>query len=149
METSRMKDDIEIGRLIFEQIPNHLRPGWAGHILSRFDNFIKDVPKEIRELLSLINDQQNWKDAQKQFSKIRQFLLTHKSFQPEGYLLLAENVAKVTYNASGQLCPFDSDSGWWIPNCALHATNYFKDPALEEDVKSAILFYSRNESEMI
>ena len=29
-------------------------------------------------------------------------------------LLLAENVAKVTYNAYGYGAPFDHDAGWWI-----------------------------------
>ncbi|RZL14409.1 MAG: hypothetical protein EOO62_05525, partial [Hymenobacter sp.] len=36
------------------------------------------------------------------------FLLENKNYQPEAYLLLAELVAKVTYNASGQSAPFDS-----------------------------------------
>jgi hypothetical protein len=32
----------------------------------------------------------------------------------DGLLYLAENVAKVTYNASGSRAPFDHNAGWWI-----------------------------------
>jgi hypothetical protein len=56
----------------------------------------------------------------------------------------AELVAKVTYNASGQPAPFDSDSGHYIASLALKATEHFGDTRLEEEVKSAILLFSRN-----
>jgi len=144
METLNIKTDIEVGRTIFENIPNEVRPGWAGLILSRFDNYIKHIPAEIKELFSVIDNESNWGAAHGQFSKIRQFVLKHKSFKPEAYLMLAENVAKVTYNASGQPAPFDKDSGWWIPSCALQAASHFDDNRLEEEVKSAILIFNRN-----
>jgi len=102
METLNIKTDIEVGRTIFESIPSKVIPGWAGLILARFDNYIKDIPTEIKELFAIIDNESNWSAAHGQFSKIRQFVLMHKSYRPEAYLLLAENVAKVTYNASGQ-----------------------------------------------
>ena len=144
MTLYEIKTDIQIGRQIFDNIPNEIKPGWAGLILSCFDNYLKSIPTPIFELYSIINNQDNWKKAHNQFNKIRQFLLDHKNYQPEAYLLLAENVAKVTYNASNEPAPFDNDSGWWIPNCALHAASYFDDKRLEEEVKSCILIFTRN-----
>ncbi|MBK7307686.1 MAG: hypothetical protein IPI88_12065 [Chitinophagaceae bacterium] len=121
-----------------------LNQSWAGLILSRFDNYIKSIPKPVFELYSIIDTQDNWKNAHSQFSKIRQFLLDHKTYQPEAYLVLAENVAKVTYNASNEPAPFDNNSGWWIPSCALQAATYFEDNKLEEEVKSCILIFNHN-----
>jgi hypothetical protein len=141
METSKLKQDILAGRDIFEKIPNDQRPRWAKVILFNFDDYIKNIPSEVSELISIIDDKERWREAHAQFSKIRQFVLRHKAYKPEAYLLLAEKVAKVTYNASGQPAPFDSDSGWWIPKCALQAASYFADDKLEENILAAILTY--------
>ncbi|MDY3530303.1 hypothetical protein PG593_11035 [Riemerella anatipestifer] len=139
-----IKTDIKIGQQIFENLPNDIRPGWAGLVLSRFDYYIKDVPTSISELYPIINDIDRWKEAHEQFTKIRVFGLENKNYNPENYLRLAELVAKVTYNASGQSAPFDSDSGHYIASLALKATEYFEDNRLEEEVKSAILLFNRN-----
>jgi len=143
-EQHNIKTDIKIGQQIFENLPNEIRPGWAGLVLSRFDHYIKNVPTSILELYPIIDNQDIWKDAHVQFNKIRRFLLDNKNYQPEAYLLLAELVAKVTYNASGQPAPFDSDSGHYIASLALKATEHFDDNRLEEEVKSAVLLFSRN-----
>ncbi len=139
-----IKTNIKIGQQIFENLPNDIRPGWAGLILSRFDNYIKDIPTSIKELYPIIDNKDRWKEAHGQFSKIRRFLLDNKNNQPEAYLLLAELVAKVTYNASGEPAPFDSDSGHHIPSLALKATEHFDDSRLEDEVKSVILLFARN-----
>ena len=52
----------------------------------------------------------------------------------------------MTYNASGQPAPFDSDSGHYIPTTALKATEHFDHDRLEEEVKSAILLFARNKT---
>jgi len=140
-----IKNNLKIGEEIFENIPNDIRPRWGLLILSRFDNYIKDIPTSIKELYPIIENQERWRQAHGQFSKIRKFLLNNKSYKPEAYLLLAENVAKITYNATGDPAPFDYDSGWYIPICALKAAEVFEDDRLEEDVKAAILLFSRNE----
>ncbi len=144
MTTYDIKTDIQIGRQIFDNIPNAIKPGWAGLILSRFDNYIQSVPTAINELYPIIDKQENWKKAHSQFGKIRRFLLDNKHYQPEAYLLLAENVAKVTYNSSNEPAPFDNDSGWYISSLALQAATYFDDNRLEEEVKSCILIFNRN-----
>ena len=104
-----IKTNIQIGQQVFENLPNDIRPGWAGLILSRFDNYIKNIPVSITELFPIIDTKDRWKEAHGQFNKIRRFLLDNKNYQPEAYLILAELVAKVTYNASGQPAPFDYD----------------------------------------
>jgi hypothetical protein len=139
-----IKSNIEIGRQIFENLPNDIRPGWAGLILSCFDNYIKSIPTSVKDLFPIIDNKDRWKEAHEQFGEIRRFLLDHKNYQPEAYLLLAELVAKVTFNASGQPAPFDSDSGHYIPSTALKATEHFDDDRLEEEVKSVILLFARN-----
>src|SRR5882757_10808380 len=100
-----IKTNIQIGEQVFENLPNDIRPGSPGLILSRFDNYIKNIPVSIKELYPIIDNKDRWKEAHGQFNKIRQFLLNNKKYQPEVYLLLAELVAKVTYNASGEPAP--------------------------------------------
>jgi len=139
-----IKTNIKIGQEIFDNIPNEIKPGWAGLVLSRFDQYLKAIPTSILELYPIIDDEDRWKEAYEQFTKIRRFGLENKNYEPENYLRLAELVAKVTYNASGQSAPFDSDSGYYIASLALKATEYFDDNRLEEEVKSAILLFGRN-----
>ena len=144
METHDIRNNIEIGREIFENIPNDIKPGWAGLILSRFDNYIKNVPKSIVDLYPIIDNQERWKEAHKQFYAIRQFSLDNKNYEPNVYLQLAELVAKITYNASGEPAPFDNDSGWYISSLALKVVLYFNDARLEDEIKSSILIFNRN-----
>ena len=143
-EQHDIKTNIKIGQQIFENLPNDIKPGWAGLVLSRFDHYVKDIPTSIIELYPIIDDKDRWKEAHEQFSKIRLFGLENKSYKPEDFLRLAELVAKVTYNASGQPALFDSDSGHYIASLALKATELFDDNRLEEEVKSAILLFTRN-----
>ena len=144
MDINEIKVDINIGAEIFNTIPNDVRPLWAGLILSCFKNYITNIPAVIAELDLIIENPDRWKDGHHQFVKIRQFLLPNKEFQPQSFLLLGENVAKVVYNASGGLAPFDADSSWWIPRCALETAEYFNDERLEDEVKSAILLFYSN-----
>ncbi len=143
-EQHDLKTNIKIGQQIFENLPNDIRPCWAGLVLSRFDHYIKTIPTSILELYPIIDDKDRWKEAHEQFTKIRVFGLENKNYEPDNYLKLAELVAKVTYNASGQSAPFDSDSGHFIASLALKTTEKFDDNRLEEEVKSIILLFSRN-----
>src|SRR5690606_33003771 len=65
-----IKTNINIGQEIFENIPNDIRPGWAGLVLSRFDHYIKNIPTSISELYPIIDDIDRWKEAHEQFTKI-------------------------------------------------------------------------------
>ncbi|MEJ0032424.1 MAG: hypothetical protein WDO15_19655 [Bacteroidota bacterium] len=135
MNVEKVKSDLDLGRKIFESIPTHLRPAWGASLLMVFSERLS-TPTEIQELLNIVDNERNWKDAHQQFSKIRTFGLKDKKFQPESYLLLGENVAKITYNASGQPAPFDHDAGWWIPGLAITTADYFKsDEGIDEVVR--------------
>lgn len=137
--------DLTIGKTIFENLPNDLKPYWSGLVLSTFSNYIKEIPISVWELHSIIGDKNRWSEAHAQFSKIREFLLHHKHFPHESFLLLAENIAKVTYNASNQPAPFDADSGWYIPSLALQTAHSFKDIRLMNEVQATILVFNNNE----
>lgn len=137
-------DDLNIGRLIFENVPDNLKPFWSGLILSRFNSHVKNIPDSIKELYQIIENENRWTEAHVQFSKIRQFVLDNKYDLPNSYLLLAEKTAKVTYNASGQSAPFDANSGWYISSLALQIANYFESDRLKEEVKVAVLLFNGN-----
>jgi len=55
-----------------------------------------------------------------------------------GILYLAENVAKVAYNASGCPRPFDHDAGWWVAACARWIVERSADAGLEARVWAAL-----------
>jgi hypothetical protein len=133
MDIEKVKTDIELGKRIFESVPSKFRPGLGTSLLMTFDNSIK-VPTEVTELYEIVEDEKKWSEAHQQFNKIRVFLLTHKRFAPETFLLLAEKVAKVTYNLSGYPAPFDKDSGWYIPSLAMQTAHSFKDKILADEV---------------
>ena len=140
----KIKTDIKIGQQIFENVPSIVRPNWAGLVLSRFDNYLEKVPKEIQELYDIIENNNKWKLAHKQFTKIRMLNLANTDKVFEQYLRLAEKIAKITYNESGESAPFDSDSGFSIPMFALNYSDTIDDENLYQEVKSTILIFQRN-----
>lgn len=143
-ETHQIKTDIKIGKEIFQNIPDDIKPGWAGLVLSRFDNYVREIPNPITELYSIIDDKDRWNEAHGQFDKIRYWLLANNNFEPQSYLSLAEKLSKIIYNCSEPSAPFDQDSGFFIPSLALQTAGYFEDNRLEEEVKSTILLFKRN-----
>lgn len=145
IELNDIKANLEIGEQIYEGVPNELKPIWAGIILEKFNNYIKDIPEPIIGLYNIIKNPNYWKEAHKQFGLIRRFSLDNKDYKPEEYILLAEKIAKITYNSSQEPAPFDSDSGYYIPSLALKVADFFEDERLEEDLKTTLLLFSRDE----
>lgn len=142
IEKEDIETDLNIGKAIFENVPHSLRPYWSGLILSTFNNHIKYIPNPVKELHSIVDHESRWAEAHAQFSEIRRFLLDHKHFQPDSFLVLAEKVAKVTYNASGRPAPFDADSGWYIPSLAMNTARSFNDIRLIDEVRAIILWFN-------
>jgi len=138
-----LETQIIIGRHIFEHIPDEIKPYWAGRVLSSFDDYLEDIPEPVLELFPIIDDKDKWKNAREQFTKIRAFGLANQGYCKE-YLRLAELVAKITYNASGEPAFFDRNSGHYIACFAFKIMEYFDDAILELDVKSAVLLFQRN-----
>ena len=144
IELDDIKNDIEIGAQIFSSVPKSLNPIWAGIILAKFNYYIKNVPEPIQRLQDIIEKPSRWKEAHQQFGLIRSFSLESNSYPYETYLLLTEKIAKITYNASGESAPFDSDSGHYIPSLALQAASFFKDERFEGDLKAILLLFIKN-----
>ena len=134
MEITELKTDIKAGAEIFNSIPIRLQPCWASLILHEFDSHNISIPSEVTELYKIIDNENNWNEAHKQFDKIREFALNNKNYQPGSYLRLAELVAKVTYNSViGQVATFDSDSGNYIPSLTVTTSEFYGGkPLLDE-----------------
>ena len=118
---------IELGRLVFNEISINQQPVWAGKILTLVYGTSDLKHETIEELLDIINFPEKWKNGKIIFSKIRRSVLDFDKKQERkhtlseeeiaicGMLILAEQVAKVTYNATSPFDEFDEDSGHWIP----------------------------------
>jgi len=135
MNLDNLENNIKLGQQIFEAVPEEIQPTWGGNLLKIFEDYLENIPKEITELAGIISDKNKWVNAHSQFSKIRKFSLNNRKYEPESYILLAENVAKVTYNSSGLSAPFDHNSGWWIPLNAKRTADYFENEELKAEVK--------------
>jgi hypothetical protein len=108
--------------MAYSLIPVDDRPKWAAGILYACCGRVSSVPKPISDVLDLAEDSAKWKLAHDAFSGVRQLTLAaeRRPIEKLDNLLLyvAENAAKVIYNASGSSAPFDRDSGAWLVRCA-------------------------------
>ena len=134
MHITDLKTDINAGAEIFNSIPIRLQPCWASLILHEFDSYNNSIPNEVTELYKIIDNENNWNEAHKQFDKIRRYSLNNKNYEPDSYLRLAELVAKVTYNSvTRQVATFDSNSGYFIPSLTVTTAEYYGGkPLLDE-----------------
>ena len=145
-EPHYIKTNIQLGKQIFEAVPNSLKPKWSGVILNKFNYYITEIPEAIKGLSEIIKRPDRWREAHNQFNLIRRFSLDNENYRPEEFILLAENIAKITYNSSGEPAPFDFDSGYYIPGLALKAADFFQDERLEADLKATIFLFSSNKN---
>ncbi len=129
--------ETEAGKVLYERIARKSRPVWAANILLLAYELISPVP-EIGAVITFARFPQEWeridgpttKKAHFVFDNVRRVtLLSERGDQLFQHLcLLAENVAKVTYNAYGFAAPFDHDAGWWIAACAKGVVTAVADP---------------------
>ncbi|HKX29150.1 MAG TPA: hypothetical protein VJ302_15755 [Blastocatellia bacterium] len=114
----------EAGRIIFEGLPKEVQPIWAARILRLVLERSGVKLKQIDRLLEIADQPTKWRKAHQAFSSIRGQTLklddqrrhgsTDKQEILGAVLVLAELVAKVTYNATSPDDEFDEDSGWGI-----------------------------------
>jgi len=137
-------NDIEEGRKIFDRVPRGVQPCWGGLLLDRCLEVI-DTVIQIKELSRVIDNPQKWLQAHHLFTEIRKYGLEHPEYQPAPFLLLAEKIAKITYNATNPSAPFDANSGWFIPKLALLTT--FSLAEIESEcpyvIASSLFMYDR------
>lgn len=126
---------LEAGRILYEYLPNDQRPLWAARILAHCLQLIRSV-REIDAIYEIAMDKTRWKEAHGAFWPLRELILKAERSKSadEIYariLYLAENTAKVAYNASGEAAPFDHDAGWWIISNLRYIVDKVKDVEFE------------------
>src|SRR5215510_11282881 len=118
---------LEAGMVLFERIPLPFRSLWGADILAFASQRISGIA-QIQDVIAFARTPSEWADttskdkgkkAHNFFNSVRLLTLEEERKDSKenlyiNMLLLAENVAKVTYNAYGYGAPFDHDAGWWI-----------------------------------
>jgi hypothetical protein len=119
---------LEAGKLIFERLPNVVRPMWASRVLRLVLEKGGIQSSLFDQVLHTADQQAKWENGHRLFSTIRDSTLkldeierAHRLTDEQelfaSVLSLAELVAKVTYNATKPDDEFDRESGWWIAAC--------------------------------
>lgn len=127
-------ETVEAGRVIFERVPEDARPAWAAGILRAIIARTGISSAAIEGVLQVVAGP--WSQAHQAFDAARDesFKLEKVSGAlpterlPLRVVLLAELVAKVTYNATKPDDEFDEDSGWWIGSCLREVLEAAGDP---------------------
>jgi hypothetical protein len=128
---------LEAGRILHEHLQPQQRPGWAAAALELVRPHFPAVP-EIEAVLEIARCSSRWPEGHAAFDAVRGLTLQAERSAPHdlrhplyySFLMLAENTAKVTYNASGPNDPFDLDSGWWVASCLRGLVDLVGDPIL-------------------
>jgi hypothetical protein len=118
-------DDLNAGRALFARLPPSERGRWACGVLRYAAAPERFRIGPVRNLLDLCDKPDTWRGTKAVFSRIRGATLKLEDRQSQtrdqdarlNYLLLAENVAKVMYNATKPPDEFDEDAGWWVAVC--------------------------------
>jgi hypothetical protein len=138
---------LKAGLILYEHISILDRPAWGADILEYAQNRIEHF-SEIEAVIAFARNPGYWgngvaenqEEAHRVFGRVRKRALEKKDLGRIGELLfyLAENVAKVTYNAYGYADPFDHDAGWWIAANAKGLAEEFDNPDIEREVWSIL-----------
>lgn len=140
-------NSIDAGRILYELMHRKHRPAWAAEMLTIACRYIPPAT-EIEAVLEIANDPSRWHEAHDAFDAVRRNLTLQYEKRVRGrpeqdptseerlyycVLMLTENTAKVTYNASLRPAPFDANSGWYIPYCLDDVLKYAQDPELTRE----------------
>jgi hypothetical protein len=113
----------EAGWLICTQVPDAVRPFWAARILDLCRRRTK-CPVAVHAVHVIATRRYLWRWGHVAFRAVRRVTLQYEAAKGKdelcgGLLYLAENIAKVTYNATNPPDPFDHDAGAWVVSCSL------------------------------
>lgn len=116
---------LSAGQLLFDSIPVEARPQWAARVMRVVIDRTGVKSHAIEHAIRIANTPNEWYKAHDAFSTLRKATLELDDIKPLSmkqslllkHLLLAELVAKVTYNSTNPPDDFDADSGWWIAPC--------------------------------
>jgi len=113
---------LDCGRVICEELSQEELVRWAAGLLKFCMRYGPSVPT-IERVAALADAPSDWRFAHAAFSDVRAITLAAERAGASGdpllksMLYVAENTAKVIYNASGGPAPFDHDAGWWLVPC--------------------------------
>ncbi|MBP3959152.1 hypothetical protein J8F10_28235 [Gemmata sp. G18] len=126
----------EIGRaalIIYDALPESLRPGWAADILELACSRLLTIPEEVRAVVVIGRTPSRFRGAHAAFSDVRKLTLVEDASHLGGavyaaILCIAEDAAKVIYNASGvrepirpgEKAPFDDECGYSLTRALGH-----------------------------
>lgn len=116
------------------------QPAWAAKILDLFRACYPRIP-EVDGVYDVALDRNRWSEAYEGFDRVRCLTLRadRDGDAVHGHFLhLAELVAKVTYNASGEDAPFDPDGGLQLMAHALDMADSWNDAELQARVARAV-----------
>lgn len=131
---------LDCGRALYEPLSPAARVHWATAVLMFCRRYSASEPAidRVVELASIPSD---WRLAHDAFRDLRELTLVAEgqrgSIDPRlaSLLYVAENTAKVIYNASGEPAPFDHDAGWWVVSCFAH---FLATVAMPEATKAGL-----------
>lgn len=118
-------ESLQAGRIVFQSIESANRPAWSASILEsvarRNRLALREYLYDIEQVIDTARNSQLWPQSHVLFCRIRQHIIDlekrdrgHCTQFIECALLLAELVAKISYNETDPVDPFDDDTGWWI-----------------------------------
>lgn len=112
---------LQLGNQVKEKLSPSELVTWSIELLVASATATRQI-SEVEELIESGKNHNQWFQAQSIFSSIRSLtLMEEKKIRQDpiylAVLYLAENTAKVVYNASGGDAPFDDDAIDWIPVC--------------------------------
>jgi hypothetical protein len=131
------------GKIIYEQLPVKERPFWAARLLNHCAKLIPSVAA-VEKVLETALTPNLWTSAREAFDAVRALTLKDER-QPASsnlyrqILYLAENTAKVTYNATGLPAPYDHNSGWRIIKIVRQIVGQVAKPEFETETWNLIL----------
>jgi hypothetical protein len=125
------------GAVIYEAILNATRPTWAADILELACPYVSVVPAHVQAVIDIARDAKRFREAHAAFSAVRRLTLDEEKSHAggtayESLLFVAENAAKVVYNASGEPAPFDHECGHWLVGCLRHLVDAIGSQELEQ-----------------
>ena len=118
-------------RAIYDSLPSRRRAAWAADVLDLACSRLPSVPAPVRAVVEL-GRAGNLRSAHTAFSAVRDLTLAADGAGDRGVyaavLGIAEDAAKVMYNASGVVepvppgvkAPFDEECGYWLAGGLAH-----------------------------
>lgn len=130
-------DAMRVGWTTYEALSDQGRVQLAAELLATSCQLLPAVPPAIGRVLSIAQDGSRWREAHEAFRGVRALTLKHASRDRpdriyEAALYVAENAAKVIYNASHEPAPFDYDAGYWLVGCAHTLAMVSGEPELKD-----------------